>query len=363
MRTSLNVPLENGKVANAFRLRSSLPTIQFLMKAGARVILASHIGRADTETLRPVYDALRPMIPGITFAEEAIGPSARKAVRAVSPGGVVLLENLRRYRGETMNDPAFAKELASLADVFVQDNFDTCHREHASFVGVPKLLPSYAGFAVEREVKELTKALAPRSPSFAIISGAKFETKEPILTKLLAIYDHVFVGGALANDFLQAAGHQVGKSLVSGADPKRLDALLSNEKLLLPVDVIVAPAGAGRSAARVAPLGKIAQHEAILDVGPETVSMLQGLVAKAKTILWNGPLGNYENGFTDGTLGLARAIAASAAYSVIGGGDTVAVVEELGANDQFSFVSTGGGAMLEFLIKGTLPGIRALGTR
>ena len=357
VRTSLNVPLVGGKVANAFRLIEALPTIEYLRAKGAKVILISHIGRADTETLRPVYEALQLMIPGLVFCGEAVGSIAREAARALRRGDVVLLENLRRYRGETMNDPAFSAELASLADVFVQDNFDTCHREHASFVGIPKFLPSYAGFLVEKEVRELTKALAPSRPSLAIIGGAKFETKQPVLTKLLIAYDTVFVGGAVGNDFLAVAGHPVGKSLVSGAPSASLKTLLENDRLIIPIDVVVSD---GKKK-RITGLDDVQENEAILDNGPETVSLLQNFIMKAKTVLWNGPIGNYEYGYVEGTEEIARAIAGSKAYSVVGGGDTVAAIESLGLNDRFSFISTGGGAMLEFLAKGTLPGIRALG--
>ena len=357
VRTSLNVPLVGGKVANAFRLIEALPTIEYLRAKCAKVILISHIGRADTETLRPVFDALARMVPGIAFVEEATGPIARSAARALKGGDVLLLENVRRYRGETMNDPVFSAELASLADVFVQDNFDTCHREHASFVGIPKLLPSYAGLLVEKEVRELTKALTPSEPSLAIIGGAKFETKQPVLTKLLTAYNTVFVGGALGNDFLQASGHPVGKSLVSGADRKALTTLLRNDHLIIPIDVVVSD---GKTKRTTRP-DDVRESESILDNGPETVSLLQNFITKAKTILWNGPIGNYERGYAEGTEEIARAIAESKAYSVVGGGDTVAAIESLGLNDRFSFVSTGGGAMLEFLAKGTLTGIRALG--
>ncbi len=361
VRSPFNVPIADGKVANTFRLREALPTIEYLAKRHARVILISHIGRADTETLRPVFDALRKMLPNLSFCPEAVGPLARKAARELAPGNVLLLENLRRYAGEKKNDPAFAAELASLADVFVQDTFDVLHREHAGVVGLPKLLPSYAGFLVEKEVTELSKALTPSSPSLAIVSGAKFETKEPVITKLVKTYDRIFVGGAIANDFLLARGYPVGKSLVSGTDTKHLAPLVANQRLVLTVDTIVAPAGGNRAQARVALLGDIRADEAILDAGPQTVAHLTELIRAAKTVLWNGPLGNYENGFDDATDAVARAMAESRAHTIVGGGDTIAAIEKLGLNDRFSFVSTGGGAMLDFLAKGTLPGIQALG--
>jgi len=367
LRCSLNVPTENGKVVDTFRLRKALPTIEYLQKKGARVVLISHItgdshaSGVGTDTFLPMYEAMKEFIPRIAFCPVSVGPEAREAVRTLAPGEVVMLENLRRNAGEMKNDPAFAAQLAELGDVFVQDCFDNCHREHASMVGVPKLLPSYAGLLLEEEVTELTKALAPAHPSLAVICGAKFSTKEPVVKKLLQAYDRVFVGGAIANDFLKAEGHPVGASLTSDADPEHLRELLQNPRLLLPLDCIVAPKGAGRAAGHIAGIDDVKENEAILDAGPKTSAMLADIVGKAEAVLWNGPLGEYENGFTDGTEALARAIGASSAYSVVGGGDTVAAIESLHMNDRFSFLSTGGGAMLDFLAKGTLPGITALG--
>ncbi|MDO8624233.1 MAG: phosphoglycerate kinase [bacterium] len=342
VRAALNEPIENGVVQDSFRLRRALPTLRFLTERGARVVVASHIGEAGTETLKPVVDALSKMISGVSFCEVSIGPLARKAVRDLAPGRILVLENLRRNPGEVAGDTAFARELASLADVFVQDSFDTCHRVHASIVGVPTLLPSYAGLVLVDEVRELTKALTPKSPSFAIIGGAKFSTKEPVLSRLLEVYDKVFVGGALANDFLQAQGQNVGKSLVSNASADKIKPLLANPRLVLPIDSHI-------------------EDTRIVDHGPKTAELLAALVQKSKTVLWNGPLGEYEKGFFETTDKVAEAIAKSGAYSIVGGGDTVAEIERLNLLDRFSFVSTGGGAMLDFLTRGTLPGIAALG--
>ena len=365
VRASLNVPVENGKVVNEYRLRRAVPTIQYLRERGAKVILISHLGEQGTETLQPVADALGKLVPGVSFCGEIIGERVRGAIRDLSPGNILVLENLRRNRGEITNDRAFARELAALGDVFVEDSFDTCHRPHASIIGVPEFLPSYAGLTLEEEVQELTRALTPKRPAFAVIGGAKFSTKEPVLTQLIAVYDRVFVGGALANDFLKAAGHEVGKSLVSGADSGHIRKLLANPKLVSPVDVVAVPANIMReknvrAKARIVPVEQVRPDETILDLGPGTVALLAELAKKAKTVLWNGPLGNYENGFVDATDGCARAIAAAHARSVVGGGDTIASIEGLGLLPKFSFVSTGGGAMLDFLAKGTLPGIRAL---
>jgi phosphoglycerate kinase len=274
-----------------------------------------------------------------------------------------MLENVRRNAGETKNDPEFSRSLAELADIFVQDSFDVCHRSHASVVGVPAYLPAYVGLQVEEEVRELTKALLPKKPSLAVIGGAKFSTKQPVLEKLISSYDHVFVGGALANDFMVERGYGVGTSLVSkDSDTEALDRLLKNPKLVLPVDEVVAPLGSheGTVSEEVVALDKVPAGKAILDDGPKTVELLGELARDANTILWNGPLGLYENGFEEATEGFAKHVAASKAYSIIGGGDTVAAVEKLGLSERFSFISTGGGAMLDFIAKGTLPGLGAL---
>ena len=361
VRTALNVPVVNGKVANSFRLRKAIPTIEFLRKKNARVVLIGHIGEQGTETLQPVYEALKEFIPGLAWCPVTIGEKARAAVRELPAGGVLMLENLRRDRGEIMNDKKFAQALAELADVFVEDSFDVCHRVHASVVGVPTFLPSYAGLLVEEEVKQLSKALKPNHPALALIGGSKFSTKEPVLMKLLEVYDRVFAGGALGNDFVKAMGYGIGMSLVSDADPKEIKNVLANRKLAVPLDAVVGTLGQRKdSEAQIVKLDSVSADKAILDAGPVTVETLLKLIKEAKTILWNGPLGNYENGYTDSTFAVAKAIAESGAYSVIGGGDTVAAIEDMHAAEHFSFLSTGGGAMLDFLAKGTLPGLEAL---
>jgi len=352
VRAALNVPLSDGSVANAYRLRRAVPTLRFLSEQGAKVVVMSHLGEKGTETLAPVAETLKGLLPRVSFCEETIGARVRDHIRTMHAGDILVLENLRRDRREVANDPTFAKELASLADVFVEDSFDTCHRSHASIVGVPKLLPAYAGRLLIEEVSALTQALQPTSPSLAVIGGAKFSTKEPVLEALLQTYTHVFVGGALANDFLKAAGHEVGKSLVSETDPEQIAKLLKHPKIVLPVDV--------RTEARAVDVSEVQPDERILDIGPKTSELLATHLARTKSVLWNGPLGNFENGFTEATDALARVIASSGTHSVVGGGDTIASIEKLGLFSKFSFVSTGGGAMLEFLAHGSLPGIEAL---
>lgn len=365
LRTALNTPIADGKVVNTFRLQAALPTIAYLKERQARVILISHVSgetglKEKADTLEPMWRAMQAFIPDIRFCPEAVGSRAQQAVAELPPGGVLMLENLRRHPGEESNDPEFAKAVAALGDLFVQDQFDVSHRNHAGIVGIPNYLPSYAGFLLEKEVMELSKALSPDAPSVAIISGAKFSSKEPVIKKLMAIYDHVMVGGALANDFLRAKGYFLGASLVSDRDAQEFTRLMEHASLLIPVDAIVAPLGARREQGRVSDLTDIQANEAILDVGPRTSEMLAEHIRNARSVLWSGPLGNYENGFMDGTAALAQTIAESSAHSVVGGGDTIVAIETLGLSDRFSFLSTGGGAMLDFLSEGTLPGIEAL---
>lgn len=359
LRTSLNVPTDKGVVTDAFRLKSAVPTISYLQKRHARVILISHISGKGTESLRPMYKALKELVPRLSFCETSIGPVARETIRRMVPGDVVMLENLRRHKGEEANDENFARELASLADVFVQDSFDVCHRKHASVVGVPQFLPSYAGLTVEKEVQELKKALKPKKPALAVVGGAKFSTKEPFLKQLLKTYTHVFVGGALANDFIRAKGYRVGTSLVSLEGQDQMRTLMKNKKLIVPVDVLVAPLEGMREDAHAVSIQEIGEDVAVLDMGPHTTSALSELAKKSKTILWSGPLGRFEHGFHDGNRALSRAIPAKA-QSIIGGGDTIAALDAVGGTHKFSFVSTGGGAMLDFLADGSLPGLEAL---
>ncbi|HEX2792437.1 MAG TPA: phosphoglycerate kinase [Candidatus Paceibacterota bacterium] len=360
VRASLNAEASDGRVTEAFRLKSAVPTIRFLKERGARVILIGHVSGTDTSSLLPMYEAMAAWFPGMKFCPVPVGEEARRMARELLPGEVLMLENLRRDKREERNDPAFAAELAELADVFVQDSFDVLHRKHASVVGIPELLPSYAGLQVMLETKELGSALYPKRPALAIIGGAKFGTKEPVLSALLDRYDRVFVGGALANDFMQAKGNSVGSSLVSGADPLAVQKLMAHGGIALPKDYIVAPKGSTRAEGRLAAIDDVRDGEAILDNGPKTLAFLADLAAHARTVLWNGPLGNYENGFIEATEALAVALAKTDAHTIVGGGDTVAAIEKLKLDHRISFISTGGGAMLDFLAYGTLPGLDAL---
>lgn len=352
VRTALNVPIDNGVVADGFRLEKALATVHYLMQEGARTILISHMSDA-TGSLKPVYEYLKKKIP-LSYIHDVTGPAAQQAARTLKDGEVLMLENLRWNKGEEANDEHFARELSSLADLYVNDDFTVAHRRHAGVVGVTKFVPSYAGFQFLVEYMGIRPALNPPSPSFAIIGGAKFVTKEPLIKTLLTKYDRIFVGGALANDFLAAKGYEVGRSVVSRLP--EIAELLKNSKLLIP-DEVVTDGPAGRA---TKPASEVAPTEYVYDVGPASVSKLAPLIEKAHFVLWNGPLGYFEAGYTAATEDVARLVAAAKGDSVVGGGDTLSAIQNLKLGDKFTFVSTAGGAMLQFIADGTLPGIQAL---
>jgi len=354
VRADLNVPVKRGNVENGYRALRALGTLSYLHEMGARTIVISHMGRSKSDTLSSVAEFLKKHI-NITFVPDIIGKEAMAVSALMRDGEIILLENLRQNEGEEKNDEDFAKALASLAEIYVNDAFASSHRKHASIVGVPKFLPHYAGFLFEEEVAELSAALSPRSPSLCILGGAKFDTKEPLIKKLLETYDHVFVGGALANDIFSALGFQIGRSLVSAAPPS--DGIFENGRMLIPVDVVAQKAD---GSARVARADDVEEDEKIVDIGPKSVDDLEPYIRGAEFILWNGPMGVYEEGFDTWTRAIARIVANSKGYAVVGGGDTVATIHEMGLEKKCGFVSTGGGAMLEFLLDGTLPGIDAL---
>ena len=355
LRASLNVPIIDGEVLNQFRITRGLATIQYLVNQGARVIVAGHVQMGDdVPSVKPIADIFAVHVP-VIFSSEVLGEKTTKLRNELGDGEVLLLENLRSNPGEKKNDLAFAEELAGLADVYINDAFSVSHRDHASLSAITQFLPSYVGFNFVHEHEELTKALTPDSPSLFMLGGAKFDTKMPLVEKFLDIYDHVFIGGALANDFFKAKGYEVGKSLVSGISLEG-SPLLTNKKILLPIDVVVEKEGVSR----VTSPDDIHQDERVLDAGPATVTMLDGYITDAKMVLWNGPLGDYEHGFEEQTEAVAKCIADAPGYSVIGGGDTVAAIESLGCQEKYNFLSTAGGAMLTFLELGTLPAIEAL---
>lgn len=356
LRVDFNVPIKNGVVLDDFRIKKVIPTILFLQKKGAKVIIISHLGEDGKESLLPVAVKLKKYIKEINFIQTPIfSDETEKRINSLKNGEIVLLENLRSETGEKKNSPSFARALSRYGDIFVNDAFSVSHREHASIVGITKYLPGYAGFQFMIEIENLSKVFNPSHPFLFILGGAKFETKIPIIKKFLRSADHIFIGGAIANDFFKAKGYEIGTSLV-GPTNFQIPLLLKAKNLVLPIDVEVTK----NSKNRFTNPNDILPEENIVDVGIKTIELLKDLINKAEFILWNGPLGKYENGFGGATEEVLKIIAKSKAKSVIGGGDTVALISKLKIEDKLGFVSTGGGATLDFLSKGTLPGIRVL---
>jgi len=354
IRLDLNVPIENDLVTDDFRIMSSLPTIEYLRAAGARVVIVSHLGRKSEETLSPVVHFLEQSFP-VRFCPAVIELSAM--VAGLSEAGVILLENIRREAGEETNDDALARALSAGLDLYVNDAFASSHRAHASIVGVTRYLPGVIGLRFAQEVDNLARAFSPAHPFVIILGGAKFETKLPLLERFIPLADQIVIYGALAHAFFTELGYELGKSLVD-KDTSLARPFLHHPKIVLPTDVRV------RNGDRVfvkIPDALISTDN-ILDVGLLSIERLWPMIGAAHFILWNGPLGNFEQGFRGSTEAVAKFIAASNAESIIGGGDTVAAIRSLNILNQFDFVSTGGGAMLDFLAQGTLPGIEALKT-
>ena len=357
VRAGLDGSLDkDGEVIDLLRVQKACPTIAYLKNVGAKVIILSHVGRDPQLTNEPVARALKKYLP-VVYVADLLGPVARGAVETMQDGEIVMLENLRQYYDlEKANDETFTRTLASLGDIYVNDAFSNSHRPHASMIGISKLLPSYAGLLLRDEVAHLSEALHPEHPALAIIGGAKFETKDPVIRTFLSRYDHVCVVGAIANDVLRVQGFPVGRSRVSDHAPER--DVVENPKLISPVDVTVERLD---MQARVKVPKDVEEGDKIVDIGPDTVAKLAPVIADARFIIWNGPTGLYEDGYNSFTLAIAELIAESDAKKVIGGGDTIALLQENGIpEERLGFLSTGGGAMLEYLLKGTLPAIEAL---
>ncbi len=380
VRVDFNVPMEAGRVADDTRLRAAVPTIERLRRAGAKVILLAHFDRPKGKrvpemSLRPVVEPLAKLIGApVAFAEDSVGEPARAAVAAMKPGDVLLLENLRFHPGEEANEPAFGRALAANGDLYVNDAFSAAHRAHASTEGLARLLPAYAGEQMRRELEALELALGrPQRPVMGIVGGAKVSTKLDLLENLVGKLQVLAIGGGMANTFRFAQGYDVGASLCETEMAETAREILENAKtvgchMILPTDVVVAKVLEPNAATRIARFGgeaKIQPDDKIFDVGPNTLAQIVDAIAEARTLIWNGPLGVFEvQPFDRATVQAAQEAAkrakAGKLVAVAGGGDTVAALNAAGVTDDFTFVSTAGGAFLEWMEGKTLPGVAAL---
>lgn len=377
VRVDFNVPLDKktNEITDDTRIQAALPTIRYLIERRARVILCSHLGRPKGVTpglsLKPVAARLAGLLGRpVGTVDDCVGPKAEAAAAALGEGGVLLLENLRFHEEEEKNDPAFARSLASLADIYVNDAFGTAHRAHASTAGVTAYLPAVAGFLLEKELEHLGRALAnPGRPFTMIVGGAKVSDKIVMLENILARVDALVIGGGMANTFLKAQGYDVGSSRVEGEQLDFARALVARAgekgvRLLLPCDAEAAERFEAESPHRTVTVDQVPRGWMLLDIGPETVKSFAAEIGRSRTVVWNGPMGVFEfPAFARGTQAIAALLAGMEATTIIGGGDTAAAVEQLGLADRMTHVSTGGGASLEFLEGKTLPGVAALEDR
>jgi phosphoglycerate kinase len=370
VRVDYNVPIKDNKVVDDTRIVAAMPTLNYLLEHGAAVILCSHLGRPkggpDPKfSLRPVAAYLSGLLgKPVAFADDCVGPVAEAAAKALKPGEVLVLENTRFHPEEEKNDPEMARKLASLADVYVNDAFGSAHRAHASTEGVAHFLPAVAGFLMEKEIKYLGQAIAnPKRPFIAILGGAKISDKIGVIRNLLTKADQILIGGGMANTFFKAQGYPIGDSLCEDEvlDTARQLLKSGTTHLRLPVDVVIGDRFDAEAEKKLIAMGPVPDGWRILDIGPATVSNFGKTISTAGTIVWNGPMGVFEfPRFAEGTIGIAKAVAASKAVSIIGGGDSVSAINQAGLADRITHISTGGGASLEMLEGLDLPGLVAL---
>jgi phosphoglycerate kinase len=368
LRANFDIPFDGkGEIFDDFRIRKALPSIKYLLEHQAKVIIISHIGRplgGIRLSLEPIAARLSKLLgQEVKFVKDCVGRQAERAIKIMKPGQAILLENLRFHSGEQSNDEAFAKQLANLGEIYINDAFSNCHREHASIVGITHHLHGGAGLLLEEEIKTLSSVIEkPKRPMVLVLGGAKIDTKISCLLNFLNIADHVVIGGMFAPAILHAKGISLsGVPLSEDVEDKLASIKLTDPKLHLPIDALVGLRDHKLDYLREAAVGKIRKEEQMFDIGPETVRIFSDIIGEASTVIWNGPLGYIEDErFAGGTLAIASAILRANAFSVVGGGDTNAFLAANNLRSKFSYISTGGGAMLEFLSDKELPGIKAL---